>query len=100
MTQISSKFSSAQESLKIVQEEVKQQENNNQQNLEKLTTLDLRYYRAKKVAAHIEKQMKEIKPNVKIDYQLIGDPEPSTQLLAAILAKDTPKKGASVVSSR
>jgi hypothetical protein len=31
--------------------------------------------------------IKELKPNVKIDYQMIGDAEPSTQLLAAILAK-------------
>ncbi|KAJ3342081.1 hypothetical protein HDU91_000586, partial [Kappamyces sp. JEL0680] len=55
--------------------------------MEKMALLDQRYARAKKVAAHIEKQFKDAKPNSKIDYIMIGNPEPSTQLLAAILAK-------------
>jgi hypothetical protein len=37
---------------------VKQQEASQQENMEKIITLDLRYARAKKVAAHIEKQFK------------------------------------------
>ena len=55
--------------------------------IERIAALDQRYARAKKVAAHMEKQIKEAKPNTKIDYQMIDNPEPSTQLLAAILAK-------------
>jgi hypothetical protein len=58
------------------------------ENLEKVESIDLRYQRAKKVASHIEKQMKDLKPNCKIDYQMFDDYEPSTQLLASILAKD------------
>lgn len=59
------------------------------ENLEKVESIDLKYQRAKKVASHIEKQMKDLKPNCKIDYQMFDEYEPSTQLLASILAKDT-----------
>lgn len=42
--------------------------------------------KASKVAASIEKQFKDTKPNAKIDYSLMIESEPSTQLLAALLA--------------
>ena len=31
-----------------------------------------------------------MKPNAKIDYQILGEAEPSTQLMAALLARDVP----------
>lgn len=80
-------MASIQTTLKQTQEENKKLAEAEQENIEKLKTLDMRYARAKKVAAHMEKQVKEAKPNIKIDYQLIDSNEPSTQLLAAILAK-------------
>lgn len=55
--------------------------------IERIGVLDQRYNRAKKVAAHMERQIKELKPNTKIDYLMVGNPEPSTQLLAALMAK-------------
>ncbi|KAJ3254091.1 hypothetical protein HK103_007552 [Boothiomyces macroporosus] len=82
----------AETTLKQTQEENKKLAEAEQENIEKLKTLDMRYARAKKVAAHMEKQVKEAKPNIKIDYQLIDSNEPSTQLLAAILAKDVRRK--------
>ncbi|KAJ3270821.1 hypothetical protein HDV01_007370 [Terramyces sp. JEL0728] len=87
LAEITAKVSSIQISLKQTQEENKKLVDVENQNIEKLKTLDLRYARAKKVAAHMEKQVKDAKPNIKIDYQLLETSEPSTQLLAAILAK-------------
>ncbi|KAH9248728.1 hypothetical protein BASA81_013618 [Batrachochytrium salamandrivorans] len=48
--------------------------------------LNRRCQRAEKIAAHMEQQIKDAKPNLKIDYQMLGEPEPSTQLLAALMA--------------
>jgi hypothetical protein len=42
----------------------------------------------------------ELKPNVKIDYSMIEDVEPSTQLLAAILAKNVRKEPPNGVSKK
>ncbi len=57
--------------------------------IDKIGMLDKRYTRAKKVAAYMEKQLKDGRPNTKIDYMMIGNAEPSTQLLASLMAKDT-----------
>jgi hypothetical protein len=51
-----------------------------------------KYMRAEQLAAHLERQFKEAKPNTKIDYFLLSDAEPSTQLLAALMAKAPPTK--------
>ncbi|KAJ3410013.1 hypothetical protein HDV05_004120 [Chytridiales sp. JEL 0842] len=52
-----------------------------------------KYARAEKVAASIEKQFKEAKPNTRINYAPISDVEPSTQLLAALMLRVVTKKG-------
>jgi predicted RNase H-like nuclease (RuvC/YqgF family) len=49
-----------------------------------------KYTRAEKIAANLEKQYREIRPNARIDYYLLGDVEPSTQLLAALMAQPPP----------
>ncbi|KAJ3062099.1 hypothetical protein HDU98_001995, partial [Podochytrium sp. JEL0797] len=41
--------------------------------------------KAERVAASIEKQYKEARPNVRIDYSLLIEAEPSTQLMAALM---------------
>ena len=51
-----------------------------------------KYNRAEKIAAHLEKQFKEYRPNTKIDYFLLNEAEPSTQLLAALMAQAPPAK--------
>ncbi|KAJ3319323.1 hypothetical protein HDV06_006431 [Boothiomyces sp. JEL0866] len=89
---ITAKVASIQTILKQTQEENKKLAEAEHENVEKLKNLDMRYARAKKVAAHMEKQVKDAKPNIKIDYQLLDASEPSTQLLAAILAKDVRRK--------
>jgi hypothetical protein len=81
------KLDTATKSLKESKNQLRDLNELKREYLEKMTLLDQRYSRAKKVAAHIEKQFKESKPNTKIDYVMIGNPEPTTQLLAAILAK-------------
>jgi len=60
----------------------------NHEQCSKITLLDMKFLRAKRVAAHMERQVKLAKPNSKIDYQMIENLEPSTQLLAAILSTD------------
>ncbi|KAK6093521.1 hypothetical protein MT418_006132 [Batrachochytrium dendrobatidis] len=54
-----------------------------------IDNLNKRCQRAEKIAAHMEQQIKEAKPNLKIDYQMLGECEPSTQLLAALLTWDS-----------
>jgi hypothetical protein len=54
-----------------------------------MQVLDSRLNRASRVAAYMEKQIKEAKPNAKIDYNLLQEVEPSTQLLAALLSRNT-----------
>lgn len=55
---------------------------------ERMKIMDSRLNRASKVAAYMEKQIKDAKPNAKIDYHILQDVEPSTQLLAALLARN------------
>ncbi|KAL2913632.1 hypothetical protein HK105_206792 [Polyrhizophydium stewartii] len=55
---------------------------------EQVKALTKKYQRAEKIASHMEQQIKEAKPNFKIDYQMLGDAEPSTQLLAALLSSE------------
>jgi hypothetical protein len=61
--------------------------------MEKMQVLVARLARASKVAAYMEKQIKDAKPNAKIDYHVLSEIEPSTQLLAALLARDVPVPG-------
>jgi chromosome segregation ATPase len=56
--QITRTIRQLEESLRNSQAEVKQQETTQKEHQEKVATLDARYLRAKKVAAHIEKQLK------------------------------------------
>ncbi|KAI8802630.1 hypothetical protein BJ742DRAFT_683908 [Cladochytrium replicatum] len=65
---------------------VKRLENENRNHVETNKVLSSRIARAEKVAAYIERQFKEAKPNIKIDYTILGEVEPSTQLLAALLS--------------
>ncbi|KAJ3123918.1 hypothetical protein HK098_001563 [Nowakowskiella sp. JEL0407] len=58
------------------------------QNQTVLKSINNRLTRAEKVAAVLEKQFKEAKPNTKIDYNLSADCVPSTQLLAALIPRD------------
>ncbi|KAJ3140874.1 spermatogenesis-associated protein 17 [Physocladia obscura] len=53
------------------------------QNQQQLKILTSKLNKAERIAASIEKQLKEAKPNVKIDYSLLIEAEPSTQLMAA-----------------
>lgn len=46
--------------------------------------------RAEFVAAHLETQFKDFKPNIKIDYQMLSQAEASIQLVAALLPRDSP----------
>lgn len=55
---------------------------------QQLESIQIRCKRAEKLAAYIEKQFKDAKPNTKIDYQLVSNVEISTQLLAALMVKD------------
>ena len=58
-----------------------------EEHLEKIALLDKQYGRTKMVAAFMEKQIKDLMPNAKIDYTAIrNNQEPSTQLLATILS--------------
>ncbi|KAI9098111.1 hypothetical protein DFS34DRAFT_658819 [Phlyctochytrium arcticum] len=50
----------------------------------------VRMVRAEKVAAHLERQFKEARPNARIEYRMVGDVEPSTQLLACLMPRDLP----------
>ncbi|KAJ3072144.1 hypothetical protein HDU99_002257, partial [Rhizoclosmatium hyalinum] len=47
-----------------------------------IKTLNAKCQKAEKIAASIEKQYKEARPNVRIDYSLMLEAEPSTQLMA------------------
>ncbi|KAI9202874.1 uncharacterized protein BJ171DRAFT_163090 [Polychytrium aggregatum] len=58
-------------------------------------TMQLKCNKASKIAASIEKQFKDAKPNAKIDYSLLVESEPSTQLLAALLSAPTEQMRAS-----
>ncbi|KAI8855304.1 hypothetical protein BC829DRAFT_359316 [Chytridium lagenaria] len=60
----------------------------NAQNYNKM--MSSRYQRAERVAASIERQFKEARPNTRIDYSLMTEAEPSTQLLAALMLKVRP----------
>ncbi|KAJ3033332.1 hypothetical protein HDV00_006488 [Rhizophlyctis rosea] len=55
---------------------------------QQLRDLQGRCARAERVAACLEKQFKDAKPNTKIDYQMLTEAEPSTQLLAALMSRD------------
>ena len=49
--------------------------------------LESKYTRARKVASHMERLIKEAKPNFQMDFRTISDVEPSTQLAAALMAR-------------
>ncbi|KAJ3202003.1 hypothetical protein HDU82_007674 [Entophlyctis luteolus] len=51
-------------------------------------TLFARCTKSERIAASIEKQFKEAKPNIKIDYSSVIEAEPSTQLIAALMCPD------------
>ena len=55
------------------------------QNFDNITNFRDRLLKAQQIAAFIETQFKEAKPNVKIDYIVVTELEPSTQLLAALM---------------
>jgi chromosome segregation ATPase len=64
-----------------------------EEHLEKIALLDKQYGRTKAVAAFMEKQIKELMPNAKIDYKSIrNNQEPSTLLLASILSTSIVKE--------
>ncbi|ORY53524.1 hypothetical protein BCR33DRAFT_654817 [Rhizoclosmatium globosum] len=52
-----------------------------------IKTLNAKCQKAEKIAASIEKQYKEARPNVRIDYSLMLEAEPSTQLMAALIIR-------------
>lgn len=62
--------------------------------------LSVRCVRAEKVAAGIEKQFRELVPNVKIDYGFLPTLEPSTHLLAALTPTVTTTQRFSPFSGR
>ncbi|KAJ3119051.1 hypothetical protein HDU96_003226 [Phlyctochytrium bullatum] len=69
-----------QQRLKNMEKEVKNLQAQNK-------TATLKYQRAERVAASIERQFKDARPNTRIDYSLMVEAEPSTQLLAAMMIK-------------
>lgn len=86
---MNTKFEELQTNYKDSKAQLKELTQIRAEQIERIGSLDKRYTRAKKVAAHLEKQMKETRPNGKIDYLMVGNAEPSVQLLASLMAKDT-----------
>ncbi|KAJ3214334.1 hypothetical protein HDU67_001775 [Dinochytrium kinnereticum] len=74
--------SQAQQRLKNIDRDLKNLQTQNK-------AISSKYQRAEKVAASIERQFKEARPNTRIDYSLMMEAEPSTQLLAALMQKDS-----------
>ncbi|KAI9340580.1 hypothetical protein BDR26DRAFT_353881 [Obelidium mucronatum] len=88
----------------------------NQETLQKVSNLDkevkagqqqlknitAKCQKSERMAASIEKQFKDARPNLKIDYSLMIEAEPSTQLMAALMFRDSdlepPAKMKSVIS--
>jgi hypothetical protein len=54
----------------------------------KVDVTAVRCQRAEKLAAYVEAQLKMLKPNTILDYKLVKDTEPSSQLIAAMLVKE------------
>ncbi|KAG4084752.1 hypothetical protein H8356DRAFT_183086 [Neocallimastix lanati (nom. inval.)] len=52
------------------------------------STLNKKTEKAQKIAAFLENQIKELKPNYKIDYSKLNNAEPSIMLLSAFQVKD------------
>lgn len=55
---------------------------------EKIESVSVRCQRAEKLAAYVEFQLKTLKPNTVLDYKLVREVEPSSQLVAALLVKE------------
>jgi len=58
-----------------------------------------KYERAQRIAAFLENHIKELKPNYKIDYSKINNPDPSISLLSALQIKEDKDKESNNVSS-
>jgi hypothetical protein len=54
----------------------------------KVEVTAVRCQRAEKLAAYVEAQLKMLKPNTILDYKMVRDIEPSSQLIAAMLVKE------------
>jgi hypothetical protein len=54
----------------------------------KIEVTAIRCQRAEKLAAYVEAQLKTLKPNTILDYKMVRDIEPSSQLVAAMLVKE------------
>ncbi|KAJ3320092.1 Coiled-coil domain-containing protein 40, partial [Blyttiomyces sp. JEL0837] len=89
MPELSNKLLKLEKSLNEVQSRMKlnERELKSFQQIAKLA--NAKYSRAEKVAAVIERQFKEAKPNTRINYAVISDVEPSTQLIAALMLRES-----------
>ncbi|KAJ3015681.1 UNVERIFIED_CONTAM: hypothetical protein HDU68_012615, partial [Siphonaria sp. JEL0065] len=69
---------------------------------QQIKTVTVKCQKSERMAASIEKQFKEARPNLKIDYSLMIEAEPSTQLMAALMFRESdlesPSKMKSVIS--
>ncbi|KND03985.1 uncharacterized protein SPPG_01433, partial [Spizellomyces punctatus DAOM BR117] len=86
-SELSSRVATLEKHLADMQQRWKTLEREREQQQAQLKTFVNRCSRAEKVAAHLEKQFKEARPNSKIDYQMLTEAEPSTQLLAALMPR-------------
>lgn len=85
--QLTGKLTTLNTQLLEANQRVKTIEREKDQQAVQVRTLTNKCTRAEKVAAHLEKQFKESRPNAKIDYQMLTEAEPSTQLLAALMPR-------------
>ncbi|KAJ3107366.1 hypothetical protein HDU97_004248 [Phlyctochytrium planicorne] len=81
------KIAKADRSLNQVQQKLKNCERDLKSSQNQTKIMQAKYQRAEKIAASIEKQFKDARPNTRIDYSLMTEAEPSTQLLAALMIK-------------
>ncbi|KAI8815797.1 uncharacterized protein EV422DRAFT_548041 [Fimicolochytrium jonesii] len=96
--ELQSSLTTQQSRYTAIQAQLRNLERERDNHATQITHLQSRCTRAQKVAAHLERQYREARPNVKIDYLMISgnhgggptgvDSEPSTQLLAALLPRD------------
>ncbi|ORX60179.1 hypothetical protein BCR36DRAFT_52784 [Piromyces finnis] len=83
----------------IITKEAKSLKDNIKDKANQLDLLNKKYDRAQKIAAFLENQIKELKPNFKIDYNKLNNTEPSISLLSALKIKENNKDINSGLSS-
>jgi chromosome segregation ATPase len=73
--------------LAVINKRITQLEQAKNQAEEKSEECHKRVRHAERIAANIESQLKELFPNVRIDYFRVDDSEPSIQLISALVNK-------------